>query len=36
MELQSFVMAWLNLAKEDAKYGRLSKTEFKSRVVSTM
>ena len=36
MVLQSFVVAWLDLAKEDAEHGRISKTEFKARVASAM
>ena len=35
MVLQSFVVAWLDLAKEDAEHGRISKTEFKARNITT-
>ena len=34
MVLQSFVVAWLDLAKEEAERGSISKTEFKARNVT--
>ena len=36
MVLQSFVVAWLDLAKEDAEHGRIPKTEFKARDITPL